>query len=79
MYRYIASECLRRKVCYHPVLQELAELANTNDKKPLEDTTKYPNNKLITELLKNCVEHKSQLLKDLPKATTPELKKQKLV
>ena len=77
MYRYIASECLKRKICYHPVLQELAELQETNDKKPLQDTVKYPNNILIIELLKNFVEFKSQQIKDLPKATTPELKKQK--
>ena len=40
LYRFYASEALKRKVCYHPILQELAEEKNENDKKPLEDNAK---------------------------------------
>jgi DNA polymerase/3'-5' exonuclease PolX len=77
MYRFYANESLRRRVCYHPILQELAELSEENDKKPLEDTTKFPNNNLIISIFKQYILYLNQKLKDLPKATTSDIKKDK--
>ena len=52
LYRFYASEALKRKICYHPILQELALEKNENDKKPLEDNVKFPNNNLIISVFK---------------------------
>jgi DNA polymerase beta len=77
MYRLYASEALKRKVCYHPILQELAVINNENDKKPLEDTVKFPNNNLIINVFKQYILFLNQRLKELPRALTPEVKKEK--
>ncbi|MBT3463642.1 hypothetical protein HN451_01530 [archaeon] len=75
MYRFFASEALKRKLCYHPILQELAP---EGDKKPLEDdVSKFKNNALIINVFKKYILYLNHLLKELPRATTPEIKKEK--
>lgn len=77
LYRFYASEALKRKICYHPILQELALEKNENDKKPLEDNVKFPNNNLIISVFKQYILYLNQKLKDLPRATTSDVKKDK--
>lgn len=78
LYRYMAKECLNRKICFHPYLQKMQENAMDEESvSNIDETPKYKNNMMIIKLFELLIEFKITQLRELPRATTPDQKKEK--